>query len=386
MTPRASSRSTTPRSPRAASAPRSTTAPKLQRWLDLLAALLRRSSAASLEELALDVPAYWARLQDHEGAPRRQESALSRMFERDKLELRQLGVPLAVQRDDRGNERLYRLERRDFFLPFLTCVFDDGAVAGPAPRPRHGRLIGGLDTLRFTPDELAHVVRAMRRVAQLGDGALAEAVTTAIRTLSHDLAPALEPLDGGETVVAAAVDPAILGTIHEALAKRLPVIVDYHSIGRDVDRRRQIEPLGLAFSSGHWYCIARDPEDGRIKQFRVARMRQVAVVSAAAPIAVPDGFALERYATRRRPWELGDGDATTVRVVVAPAVADRWTEGRVVRDRAHERDIDVRRLGPFLRWILTFGGEVQPIAPTEVVAAWRVMLQDTIASYRASRA
>jgi proteasome accessory factor B len=353
----------------------------LQRWLDLLAALVRRRSAASLEELAQDVPGYWSRLADHEAAPRRQVSALSRMFERDKLELRQLGVPLAVQRDERGNERLYRLERRDFFLPFLSCVLERGEVVGPGVRPSQPGVIAGLDAWQFTPDELAHVARAMHRVAQLGDGALAEAVAAAMRTLSHDLAPVFEPADRGETVVTPVVDSTVLTTLQSALAAQRPAVLDYHSIGRDDERRRQVEPLGLAFLSGHWYCIARDPDDGRVKQFRVARIRRATLVLSGEAVVPPEGFSLEHYAAPRRAWELGDGDATTVRVRVANEALERWVDGRPVHGNAAERELEVRRLEPFLRWLLTFAGDVRPVAPPQAVAAWTVMLQDALTSY-----
>ena len=66
-------------------------APKLQRWMDLLAALLRRHAPVSLEELCDDVPAY--------GRLRSKTAALRRSFERDKKELRDYGVPIETVRE-----------------------------------------------------------------------------------------------------------------------------------------------------------------------------------------------------------------------------------------------------------------------------------------------
>ena len=57
---------------------------KVQRWIDLLAALLSRQLPSSFEELRGDVPAYAA----GDGP------TLMRMFERDKDELRAFGVPI----------------------------------------------------------------------------------------------------------------------------------------------------------------------------------------------------------------------------------------------------------------------------------------------------
>jgi proteasome accessory factor B len=73
------------------------TAPKIQRWIDLLAALLRRHYPATFEELIRDVPAY--------GGSQSQD-ARRRMFERDKDELRGFGVPIETMRAlDRGAGR-----------------------------------------------------------------------------------------------------------------------------------------------------------------------------------------------------------------------------------------------------------------------------------------
>ena len=75
---------------------------KVQRWFDLLAALLRRNFPVSFEDLIREVPAY----QDSgQSADTRR-----RMFERDKDELRTFGVP--IETADIGDEQLgYRLDR-----------------------------------------------------------------------------------------------------------------------------------------------------------------------------------------------------------------------------------------------------------------------------------
>src|SRR5678816_4476764 len=80
--------------------------PKLQRWTDLIAALLRRHYAASFEEIARDVPAY--------SDPSKKKDAIMRMFERDKDELRSFGIAIdTVPFDDEGIESSgYRLDRK----------------------------------------------------------------------------------------------------------------------------------------------------------------------------------------------------------------------------------------------------------------------------------
>jgi hypothetical protein len=42
----------------------------------------------------------------------------------------------------------------------------------------------------------------------------------------------------------------------------------------------------------------------------------------------------------------------------------------------------VRRRDPFLRWVLTFGGDAAIVSPEEWRAGWRALLQDTLAAHR----
>ncbi len=94
-------------------------AQKIQRWLDLLAALLRRNYPIPFEELIRDVPGY----QDPEQAPETRR----RMFERDKDELRAFGI--GIKTHDLGdNETGYGLDRKEFYLPYLE-VLADGRMA-----------------------------------------------------------------------------------------------------------------------------------------------------------------------------------------------------------------------------------------------------------------
>jgi len=73
---------------------------KLQRWTDLLASLLRRHYAATFEQLAKDVPA--------DSTESQADSARMRMFERDKDELRALGIAIETVPFDEGESTGYR--------------------------------------------------------------------------------------------------------------------------------------------------------------------------------------------------------------------------------------------------------------------------------------
>jgi len=89
---------------------------KLQRWTDLIAALLARQYRATFDDLAREVPAYAAGLDpDH-------KDSVKRTFERDKDELREFGVPIESVAVDEGENTGYRLRATKFYLPYLTVT------------------------------------------------------------------------------------------------------------------------------------------------------------------------------------------------------------------------------------------------------------------------
>ena len=61
--------------------------------------------------------------------------AFKRMFERDKDELRELGIPLETGANSTGDEELgYRISRQAYMLPEIRLEPDEAAVLGLAAR------------------------------------------------------------------------------------------------------------------------------------------------------------------------------------------------------------------------------------------------------------
>lgn len=350
---------------------------KLQRWIDLLAALLRRHQGATLEELVQDVPAY---------AKSGSKAALRRMFERDKSELRTFGIPIVTEVDGAGEVTGYRLPREQFYLPYLSLV-----EANRRRRPpRRGRTDAygyrSLPELAFEADELDAIVAAASRMQQVGDVNLAELARSATRKLAHDL-----PVDSARAVAepvyqAPAEAGDVLATLDQALAGRKRVTISYHTISRGQSSTREVEPHGLFFLGSAWYLAARDGD--RVKNFRVSRV-QSASVNQQAPgspdYEIPSSFRLEEHARSRQAWELGDAAAFDAVVEFrggdgASAAAARL--GEAVAGSAAARTFRVRRIDAFARWLLAFAGEATPVSPAELVAAWHDLGTHTLARYR----
>ena len=351
---------------------------KLQRWVDLLAALLRRNSPASLEELKKDIPGYLSQ---------ENLAALRRAFERDKSELREFGVPILTITDSAGEVMGYQLKRDSFYLPYLSLI-QDARRTSPEKVDRYG--YRSLPELSFEADELTAVAEAARRVAQLGDPGLATLARSAMRKLAFDL-----PVDVSVQEVtfayaaSMAASPAeILEALDDALRRRKSVTIEYHTFGSDVRKSRVVAPYGLFFLGSHWYLAAREGSAGPVKNFRVSRISSAQVNSSkpdTPDFTIPTDFDLRAHSASRQAWELGD--AGSIEAVVdfrgssGPTVAARRL-GDAVPDAPTKRRFQVRRVEPFARWLLSFAGEVVPESPPEVTSAYQELAQESLAAAR----
>ena len=353
--------------------------PKVQRWIDLLAALLRRHYPASFDELIRDVPAY-AGDQSHD--------ARRRMFERDKDELRGFGVPIETIKTPEGETRGYRLQASHFYLPYLT-VRSQGASK---PRKQDPYGYRSLPVLTFEPEELAAVTDAAARVRELGDPILAEHSESAMRKLACDLpVDAAGRADTRLVPARAKPDPDLLVTLDRALGGRKRVTFRYHTMGSDAVSERTVEPFGMFFLNQHWYLAARAPGDETVKNYRLNRIGEAGVNDRAPgtpDYEIPATFSLREHARSRQAWELGAGDATVATVAFRArtgAAAAAFRLGEVVEGHPDRRRFRVRRADTFARWLLSFAGDVVPISPRELVDEYEGLLRETLEHHAASR-
>ncbi|CAN5489993.1 hypothetical protein BH09GEM1_BH09GEM1_10920 [soil metagenome] len=359
--------------------------PKIQRWIDLLAALLSHRLPATFMEIAKDVPAYLA---DGSVEARNPSASLKRMFERDKQELREQGVPIESIGEDGSDESSYQLRTKDFYLPYLGVVSARGLVK-PATVDRYG--YRSLETLAFEPDELQAIVEGARRVAQIGDATLADDAQSAIRKLAFDLP--LGATDGTSDGVLVPPmqrpDPRILASLGDALFSRKRLSFQYHGMEAEHPTERAAEPYGLFFVNGHWYLVARDVEKNALRNFRVSRMATVqanAQKSGTSDYEIPADFSLRAHARSRQAWEIGDGDTYEAVVEFTGATGAAMAAaalGRMDEAAPSLRRFDVRRTDSFARWLLTFSGEARPLAPPVLLAAYASVVRETRSLYEA---
>jgi predicted DNA-binding transcriptional regulator YafY len=342
--------------------------------MDLVAVLLSRHYGATFAELRAEVPGYFDGNAD----------SVRRAFERDKDDLRALGVALETVGTPGDAESRYRLRPGDFYLPYLLLASERGLTT---PRRVDADGYRALAEREFSSDELGLLADAARRAADCGDPILANDARHALAKLFLDVgAGALQPTPG-VTVAAplAAADPGHLKLLGDALARRKQVTFTYHGIERDEAERRTVLPYGLAYTSGHWYLHAHDPARGAIRRFRLHRMRELEI-NGKAPrtkdYEIPPDFSLAAAAEPVPAWALGDDAAVRVALRFS---ADNGMS-RTARAFGHADPsmpgvvhYDVRRREVFLRWVLGMAGDAAPIAPPEVVREWEALVQRTLA-------
>src|SRR6202142_2804699 len=106
---------------------------KTERLLSLVVCLLSTRRSLTAAQIREAVPGY----------PESFE-AFKRMFERDKEELRELGIPLETDFTGPGDEEAgYRIKREAYELPEITLEPDEAAVLGLAARVWHRAELSG---------------------------------------------------------------------------------------------------------------------------------------------------------------------------------------------------------------------------------------------------
>ena len=172
-----------------------------------------------------------------------------------------------------------------------------------------------------------------------------------------------------------------------ALHARRRVTFDYHAFDHDQVARRTAEPYGLFFLNTHWYLAARDVDRNALRNFRVSRMSAVKPQSAdreRPDYQIPADFHLREHAQSRNAWELGDGEAIDAVVVFRGQSGATRAAAALGHPTDHDPDrraFRVRRPDAFVRWLLSFAGEVIPVSPDMIVDAWRDHVRNLQAMY-----
>jgi proteasome accessory factor B len=174
-------------------------------------------------------------IEDYANSPN--DVAFERTFERDKADLRDLGVPLETV-GDTGDDG-YRIDLGSAALPAVTFTPEEAALLGLARRIWHA-------------DGAAAADRALRKLEASGVA------------VDHGALAAVEPrLIGGEQAYA---------PLAEAATRRRAVTFEHRRSGATAVMSRHLQPWGLVSRSGRWYVVGFDVDRGDSRAFRLDRI------------------------------------------------------------------------------------------------------------------
>lgn len=260
-----------------------------------------------------------------EGYPEDQV-AFRRAFERDKDDLREMGVPISLDTVPELDPPVdgYRIKPEDYYLK------DPG----------------------LEPDEMAAVSLAAQLVRF--EGGSSDEALWKLGGSEAQTAPRGE-------LAAVATNPAV-SILLDAIRDRALVTFMYGGVDR------VLEPWRLDHRSGRWYITGNDRSRDDQRRFRVDRI--------VGDVAVGRTNAFERpesVETDRKPWTFDEAEEFTARVrfdadqaalaiheVGADAVVETYPDGAV------DLDVRVSNFGAFRSFILGFLDHAEVLSPPEV--------------------
>lgn len=292
---------------------------KLERQLSLLAALLHTSRPLAASEIQQRV----------EGYPN-DKVAFRRAFERDKEDLRRLGIPVQMESIPVAGGLVdgYRVLRGKYYLHDLGLEREEVIALGMAQR--------------------------------------------LIRLEGADAADALWKL-GGQTsreeaqVLGAIEIGPIVSKLYEAITDEALVSFEYRH------ETRTVEGWRLIFRRGHWYLEGHDQARRAKRSFRLDR------IQGDVRVGEPNSFAHQRRLDPlgRQPWEFEDASGVefTARVSIdssqAMRVRSELGDEAVVADRPDgsvEIELAVSNRKGFRTFVLSFLDAAEVLSPPEARA------------------
>ena len=230
--------------------------PKAERLINLTMALLATRRYLTKTEIFRTVAGYSGT-----------SEAMERMFERDKNDLRELGITIELGNLDElfEDEQGYRI-REDSYA---------------------------LDIGEISPEELALISIA---VQTWRSEFLSESAQSAIRKLnSMGVATSTASFELG--VFASENPHANFDVLWEAIANRKEMTFTYTSETYSI---RRIQPYGISLWRGFWYLVGQDLTKSEIRVFKLIRVSDVKIVGRSGAYEIPQGFDLRKFIIMKR--------------------------------------------------------------------------------------
>lgn len=300
---------------------------RTERLLNLVICLLASRRYISREQIRIAVPQY---------AESGSDEAFERMFERDKDDLREMGIPVETGSNDIlfDDEIGYRIPKDSYALPDVTFDSQELAVLGLAAR--------------------------MWQEAALADAASSAVLKLEAAGVDVDVAAlsVIEPRVGGD-------EPAF-ARLYEAARDRRPVAFEYARVSDSVPAVRQLEPWGLVSWHGRWYVVGHDVDRQATRVFRLSRITgSVTLTGPSGTVEVPADLDLPAQVARFEP----EPEVGMARVRIRDSAALPLRRRGTVIDEADgwsHVEVGFGDADQLAAELCGYGADVEAMAPPEV--------------------
>ena len=227
---------------------------RTERLLNLVICLMAAAVPVTRADIRRQIPGYSEAASD---------AAFERMFERDKDELRSMGIPVETVPDPATGEVLgYRIRRENYELPPVDLTLAERAAVAVA--------------------------------AQVwGQAVMAPVADVALRKLESVDDTPWTPADIRGTVQLTTSDAALLPLL-TALRLDRAVTFPYRTPAEDEPRLRTLSPWGIRSTGGGWFVVGHDHDRGATRTFRLSRITgPVTVLAQARAVPAPADFDID---------------------------------------------------------------------------------------------
>jgi predicted DNA-binding transcriptional regulator YafY len=331
---------------------------KLERQLNLVSYLLSARAPVPFSDIRGRVVGY-----DDDATP----DAVEKRFDRDKADLRAIGVHIDYVASDAFGRAGYVIDPRGYFLPPTSLEPED-----------------------------AMLLAVLQRSLGVVDDPLGRNLKSALAKLTIDsrLPEPLRASMGEQHLLTMGRPDRDLGRAHmpalgEAVGRRRRVAFRYGKPGDDKVERRVVRPFGLGMVQGNWHLVGFDEERKTLRQFRLDRIRgKVTLVDRADDAyQVPADFDISRHVDVEE-FEIADGPEIGVQIEldeVATWLLERRLRGGGTLSRRPDGtgviDLKVRSEQGLLRWLSEFGSRARIVSPPRLVAEFRRRIESARALY-----
>ena len=286
------------------------------------------------------------------------DDAFSRMLERDKNELRDLGIPLEIGRVSSFDPTEgYRIKRDAYALPDIALTAEEAAAVAVAVQ------------LWQSPELITATQGALLKLRAAG--VEIEAIDPSSASISIASASALPGIRGSEAVL-----PILLSAIDSGQAVQFQ-----HRASRvEPYTTRTVEPWGVVTDRGRWYLVGRDRDRDAVRTFRLSRVgAEVNPIGPVGAVRKPADVDL-RDIVAKVVGEAPTGVAARVWVAAGRATALRRAGSAVEQMTLGGRDgdviaIDIGSVDRLAREVAGYGADAVVLEPEslrdEVIARLR---------------